>query len=212
MTLMLGLGHPPVPLPSVGADWSRRGIGLSDAPPLVPALCAKLSYTNTFYDQFPQVDITRPPEILLGQLEFVVCSDVLEHVPPPLESALTGLLACLRPEGFAVVTVPVGADTTDEHYPGLTDFEVIERQPSGYVVEWTDVSGARHSDVAPEMHGGPGLTLAFRWFSAQDITARLLAAGFASVYEPPAVPELGIPAIGDPGVFLARKGPATPLR
>jgi len=197
--------HPPVPLPGLAADWSRRGVGLSDVPPLVPALTSKLAFTNTYYHQFPHLDITQPPEDLIGQLEFIVCSDVLEHVPPPLELALAGLLACLQPGGFAVITVPVAGETTNERYPGLVDFEVVA-ESSGQVVRWTDADGIRHSDTAAEMHGGSGLTLAFRLFSARDIEARLLAAGFASVWEPPPMPELGVPEIANPGIFLARKG------
>jgi hypothetical protein len=76
MTLMIGLMHPPVPvpLPGLAADWSRRGVGRSDVPPLVPALTSKLAFTNTYCHQFPHLDITRPPVDLIGQLEFIICS------------------------------------------------------------------------------------------------------------------------------------------
>jgi SAM-dependent methyltransferase len=209
MTLMIGLSYRPVPLPDLPSDWSRRGIGLSDSPPLVPAFASKLSYTNTYYHQFPHVDITRPPANLVGQLEFIICSDVLEHVPPPVERGLVGLLECLRPGGFAVITVPVAGERTNEYYPGLTDFEVAGDPQNGHVVNWTDATGARHTDTTPDMHGGSGLTLAFRLFAAQDIRAELLRAGFVTVSEPPPMPDLGISQLADPGIFLARKGPLT---
>jgi len=206
MTLMIGLKYPPAPLPGLTADWSRRGLGLSDVPPLVPALASRFSFTNTYYHQFPRLDIARPPDDLLGQIEFIVCSDVLEHVPPPLDAALAGLFACLEPGGFAVITVPVGGEATDEYYPGLTDVEVAT-SPAGEVVRWTDAAGIRHTDTAPEMHGGAGLTLAFRSFSARDVRSRLLAAGFVSVWEPPPMPELGVPHVANPGIFLSHKSP-----
>ena len=104
-----------------------------------------------------------------------------------------------------MITVPVNGQTTNEYYPSLTDFEVITQAPDGCIVNWTDAAGARHTDTAPEMHGGSGLTLAFRTFAAQDIQSRLIAAGFAKVIEPPPIPELGIPEIANSGIFLARK-------
>ena len=210
MTLSVGLGQPLAASPELGPDWSRRGVGLSDGPPLAPALASRLLYTNTYYQEYPQLDITRPPAILIGQLEFIICSDVLEHVPPPLEPALEGLYACLRPGGIAVVTVPVGPGTTHEYYPGLVEFELAAGESGGHVLDWIDTAGARHTDTTPEIHGGGGLTLAFRLLAARDIEARLRTAGFASVSEPPPMPELGVPKIAYPGVFLARKGDARP--
>jgi SAM-dependent methyltransferase len=204
MATMYGLFHPPAPFDTIPADWSRPGIGLSDVPPLVPALQSKVAFTNTYFHQFPRLDLRSPPPELVGALEFVICSDVLEHVPPPIESALHGMFSCIRPDGFAVVTVPVAGATTDEYYPGIVDFEVREDDGS-HVVEWTDADGAHHIDPEPDMHGGSGQTLAFRSCAAADIAERLRAVGFDPVWEPPPIPELGIFPIENPGVFLARR-------
>jgi SAM-dependent methyltransferase len=205
MALMVGMRRPPIPLPEQAADWSIRGVGLSDAPPVAPALASKFLYTNTYYHQFPHLDITDPPETLAGALDFVVCSDVLEHVPYlRVEPALAGLLWSLKPGGTAVVTVPVGGDRTYEYYPGLTEFELLGTSVAP-VVNWIDTAGLRHTDAEPEMHFGGGMTLAFRLFGSQDVEERLRTVGFESVWQPPPMPDLGVPEIAYPGVFIARK-------
>lgn len=204
-TLMIGLKIQPCPLSEVAADWSRRGIGLSDMPPVAPALHSRWDYTNTYLHRFPRVDITTPPDDLVGELEFVICSDVLEHVPPPVELALERLLSCLRPGGFAVVTVPTRVVQTAEHYPGLREHEVrqdAEEEPS---VAWRDAAGEWHVDHSPDVHGGPGQTLAFRDWAATDLLARLRNAGFTPVWQPPAHDHLGVPEIRNPGIFLAHR-------
>jgi SAM-dependent methyltransferase len=209
---MHGLHIPPQPITDLPRDWSRRGVGLSDAPPLSPALASRFFYTNTFYHQYPHLDITNPPPELDGELDFIVCSDVLEHIPYLLiEPALAGLLRCLRPRGVAVITVPVAGERTYEYYPGLTEFELVEQESRPPVVNWTDTAGVRHTDTSPDMHDGGGLTLTFRLWGPKDVEARLLSAGFEPVWQPWPAPDLGIPMIADPGIFIAYKpGAAEP--
>lgn len=189
LTVMEGLGYPhDVMAYDLRSDWSRIGLGISDDFLLARRLSQLFFYTNSFYHQFPRVDITNPPAETLGRFEFIVCSDVLEHVPPPVDVALVGLLQMLKPGGFAVLSVPCQESSdTLEYYPELSTFEF-----AGEVLHWTDSHGQTHTDNHPEMHGGAGQTLAFRHWARQDLINRLLRAGFSVAYSP-----LRIPPISD---------------
>jgi SAM-dependent methyltransferase len=125
--LLIGLGYRPGPLPSFPPDWSRRGIGCSDDVTIASRLPGYFSYSNTYYDQFPHLDLADPAPNAIGQFEFVTCSDVLEHVTPPVHNAMAGLSRCLRDGGFAVITVPTHrSDETIEFYDGLVDYRLDE--------------------------------------------------------------------------------------
>jgi len=51
-------------------------------------LAKKFNHLNTFYDREPRLDITSPPPDVRGMLDFIVSSDVLEHVAPPVSGAI----------------------------------------------------------------------------------------------------------------------------
>jgi len=101
-----------------------------------------------------------------------------------------------------VLSVPIRPEpTTIEYYEGLTHYELVE----GPMLRWRDAQGTWHLDEAPELHGGTGLGLAFRWFGADGVEAGAAAAGFTPPEPIPAIPELGVPALADAGVYLVRK-------
>jgi SAM-dependent methyltransferase len=199
--LLLGLRLPLKPLLDAKQDWSRRGLGCSDNAVLAATLASKFDYTNTYYHRFPRFDLTDAPSELRGALEFISCSDVLEHIPPPIEPALSGLVEVLRPGGFAFISVPVGdVSRTREYYPGLRTWKVVDNS-----VVWTDMEGAQHIDKSPEFHGGQGQTLAFRRWGERDLIGSLKTAGFSLVWSTlPDHPELGVPKIHRSGAFIAR--------
>ena len=189
------------PLSVLEPDWSIQGIGLSDHPPVSSTLATKYKFTNTHFHAYPILDIRRPPQELLGTANFIICCDVLEHVPPPVETALTGLRSILNDSfGFAVISVPtMNRPETDEYYPGLVDWKSEE---DGSVI-WSDDRGNKHCDHNPEYHGGGGQTLTFREWSMTDLSERLLCAGFSRV-EPHAIDDrLGVPALGNAGMVIA---------
>lgn len=160
-------------------DRSIPGIGLSDWPGYAGPLAERLGYRNTFYHQRPRLDITQPPAELLGSLDFVIASDVFEHVKPPVDRAFAGAAALLKPGGVLVFSVPYGFDAaTIEHYPDLHDFEV--RQEGG---RYVPVNRTRDGQVQtfpdPVFHGGPGQTLELRLFCLDDIRRLADAAGFS---------------------------------
>jgi hypothetical protein len=108
----------------------------------------------------------------------------------------------IEPDGFAVLTVPIGACIeTDEFYPDLKSWT----EEGDGTVTWVDSDGLKHIDSAPEYHGGGGRTLAFRRWSEQDLIERLLRIGFTSAYRPKGNTAFGVPEISDPGILVALK-------
>ena len=167
---------------------------------LAAALSTKFDYTNTYYHRFPNLDLLNVTDEQLGFFGFVVCSDVLEHVPPPADRALVGIRALLADHGFAVLSVPSGGREvpTDEYYPDLVDWSEKDGK-----VFWTDSAGHEHIDETPEFHGGGGQTLAFRLWSTSDFCDRVVAAGFRAISEISPNDELGVPPLENSGTFIA---------
>jgi SAM-dependent methyltransferase len=164
--------------------WGRRpdvtGAGMSDQPTFAHALGRRMTYTNTFYHQEPRLDV-RAPGGHSGRYDLVVCSEVLEHVPPPLEAAWSGLHELLRPGGLLVFSVPYRADAaTAEHYPDLHRFEVVEHD-GGHVLRNVTAAGVEQEFTDLAFHGGPGETLELRVFGLDDVLRSLAAAGFEDI-------------------------------
>lgn len=170
-----------------------RGFGMSDSPELAERLAAKFDYTNTFYHQAPRLDITEPSSNDLGRYDFIVSSEVMEHVPTPVERAFENLCRMLKPDGLLLLTVPYTIDgRTVEHFPELHQYTLAA--PGGQTVLVN-----RRRDGALEVfenlvfHGGDGSTLEMRVFSEPSLCDTLRAAGFDSVHIASAdVPEAGV--------------------
>ena len=60
------------------------GVGMSDAPCYARLLEQKFSFTNTFYHCEPRLDMTNPSEQRLHSCDFIISSDVYEHVALPV--------------------------------------------------------------------------------------------------------------------------------
>ena len=103
-----------------------RGLGCSDWG-YAGYLAEKFDYVNTFYDRDPQLDLCdvdwkRWPA---GSFDFITCTDVLEHVEPPVERTFENLRRLLRPGGAAILTVPIlPATAAAEHFPRLHDWRI----------------------------------------------------------------------------------------
>lgn len=180
--ILCGLGYPEdANIRFINNDLSRVGIGISDDWRLARALSPLFAYTNSFLHQFPVVDICLPPPETIGKFEFISCSDVLEHTPPPRISALMGLYQMLKPTGFAVISVPLrkGFEFA-EFYPELTTW----RHENDFI-HWTDKNGQERIDQHPEFHGGEGLTLAFRQWTEEKLIEELKAVGFSEIISRP---------------------------
>ena len=197
-----------------------RGIGMSDFPELAEKLAQKLDYTNTFYHQAPQFDVTRPDPREFGRYDFILSTEVMEHVPPPVETAFTNIFRLLKPDGLLVMTTPYTlGGKTREHFPELHDFTLASLNEKTVLVNRRrDGSIDVFEDLV--FHGGPGSTVEMRVFTEESLRENLLRAGFTSVrVASENVPEFGIehaenwslPIVASkghfhpPGVELARE-------
>jgi SAM-dependent methyltransferase len=200
-----GLGYPKKTRgKSLAPDLSRSGIGIGDDWRLARLLHQHFAYTNSHLDRFPVLDLCQIPDHTRSSVEFVVCSDVLEHVRPPLSEALNGLYSLVKPGGFAVVTVPLHSTQDEaELYKDLVSYEFANK-----TLLWKDSMGHDHADSNPTLHEGEGLVLVFRTFSHRSIVSCLLQAGFASVSSPETLPPIsGVqPKREEYNVYVARKG------
>ncbi len=205
--LALGLYGNNIGLPLIKDGASKRGIGISDARDYAEPLAKVFDYTNTFYHKKPFLDLTGDVTKYLNALDFIMISDVLEHVCPPVERAFSNLFAMLKSGGVCIITVPFTCDHGElEHYPDLNHF-TIERRENKYAVINTTVAGERQVFSEPVFHGGAGLTLEMRIFSRASLIRQLKAAGFAEVdVVDEDCAEFGISWGQDPSVpIIARK-------
>ena len=193
-----GLSSVSGPLSSRSRDDSIRGLGVGDSSALAASLARAFDYTNTHINSFPGLDISHVPEPLAGQFAFVTCSDVLEHVLPPVDSAVSGLASLLSRTGFAVISVPVNHPAFKEHYPGLVEWREVDGR-----ILWVDDRSVERTDESPAFHGGTGHTLELRQWTEETIENALLESGFSRVEPLPAVSSIGVPRIRDMGCWLA---------
>jgi SAM-dependent methyltransferase len=167
------------------SDFPRRpglrGLGLSDEACYAIPLASRLDYTNTFYDRAPRLDITAIEEKDVGQYDFILATDVLEHVPPPAVRSFENARRLLRPGGILIFSVPYRPEgETQEHFPELWQYKVV-KQDEGYVLENRTQDGREQTFSDLCFHGGPGFTLEMRVFSIDGIRACVEQAGFRNL-------------------------------
>jgi SAM-dependent methyltransferase len=189
------------------------GVGLSDWPGYARPLAERLGYTNTFYGrQTPRLDLAAIAPELEGRFDFVIASDVLEHVRPPLSAAFANLRALLRPGGVAVVSVPYEPyGELVEHFPDLHTFELVQVEGDQWELRNTTRDGEEQVFRDLKFHGGPGSTLEMRIFTCASLVEGLVRAGFDHVelYDREA-PEWGIVWVEDRSFPLAaRRAPGS---
>jgi SAM-dependent methyltransferase len=168
------------------ADFPRvkslRGIGLSDAGHYAERLAGKLDYRNTFYSREPRLDIANPPAEESGKYDFLISSEVFEHVATPVEVALQNAFRLLKPNGVLLVTVPYSLQpATIEHFNGLHQFGLAQ---VGNQVVLVNRSAGGELEVFDNLafhFGGEGPSLEMREFSETGLRAGLAAAGFSEV-------------------------------
>lgn len=162
-------------------DKEKKGLGVSDWDGYAKILQEKFSYINTQFHTEPKLDILNIPENFLGQYDFVICSDVLEHVLQPISKAFDNLYNLLKPGGKLIMSVPYGlGSTTVEHFPNLFDFKVLT-DVNGYYLENKTKEGQYERFDNLVFHGGPGSTLELRVFCEADILRLLKNSGFTEI-------------------------------
>ncbi len=158
------------------------GVGMSDDDRYANLLAEKFSYTNTFYHCEPLLDITRPSPRWLGVNDFVITSDVFEHVPPPIQQSFDNLFSLLKPGGVVVFSVPFNLEAaTREHYPNLHDFRIVQEESGDWVLHNVTKAGVSEEFRNLLFHGGPGSTLELRVFCRAALERHLLDAGFTDL-------------------------------
>jgi len=188
---------------------SIHGLGFSDSDTYSGYLESRFSYANTFYDRQPCFDLLRPDEKEFGKYDFLICSDVLEHVPAPIDRAFLTLGRLLKPTGILIVTVPYSLETdTIEHYPDLTA-SVLTEIGGRTVLVGRSSSGKYRVFDQLEFHGGIGSTLEQRIFSDAGIRAGLARAGFVQVrFDPVESRAFGVVYAAPCSLpIVARRGP-----
>ncbi len=163
---------------------------MSDWKPIVDGLAEKFNFQNTFFHTRPKFDLLQLEPEYLGAYDFVIASEVFEHISPPIQPAFDNLPRLLRPNGFIVFTVPWAPDgATQEHFPNLLDWRVVDLRTGSILV-----NRARNGDLEIFedliFHGGAGQTLEMRLFTQPDLAKHLQNAGlvnfqFAEVEENP---------------------------
>ncbi len=211
--LSMGLFGASLALPLFPVRPDLVGLGLSDWPGYANGLAARLGYTNTFYHQEPFLDIVAPPPERAGTCDFLISTDVFEHVPPPVERAFAGSFALLKPGGLFVLTVPfTDVVETVEHFPDLATFKVVAFD-GGHVLLNRDTAGRLGVREGLVFHGGPGDTLEMRVFARADTVRMLAEAGFADIeVHGGAVPEWGILPPHHHGLPMTARRPAATRR
>jgi len=175
------LGLPDEPFAALPTRKDVVGLGLSDAAAYAVPLAARFDYTNTWYHTEPRLDIAAIPDARIGTLDFLVASDVFEHVVPPIGRAFRNAHALLKPGGVLVFTVPFSLDADSvEHFPDLHNWRIEIEDGTHVLLNRThDGRTQRFTDLV--FHGGPGSTLEMRLFSRDALLHELAAAGFRDV-------------------------------
>ena len=167
------------------SDWSRRpklsGVGMSDWPGYAGLLREKFSYENTFYDRSPRLDIQNLTPEQRGRYDFVITTDVFEHILQPLQQGFNNLFDLLKPGGNLIFSVPYNRTSqTAEHFPGLHEFELLSFRGARILVN-RDQDGKLQAYDNLVFHGGEGATLEMRLFCEDDVLQRLKFAGFSDI-------------------------------
>jgi SAM-dependent methyltransferase len=183
-----------IPLHEFPMRKEIRGLGLSDPLPVASVLETRFAYQNTSFHEEPRFDIMEAAGE--AEFDFIIASEVFEHVVPPVQTAFNNLERLLKPGGFAVFSCPWEAEgETAEHFPLLHDWQLV-RLLSGVVLLNRTADG--HLEVFENLafHGGRGSTLEMRVFSKKGLLANCRAANFAEIDVAEDYPQWGI--IDDP--------------
>lgn len=181
--LSLGLFGRPLSIQNFPESKNIVGIGLSDWEEYSTRLKQKLNYQNTFFHKEPKLDITQVSEDCYGTLDFIISTDVFEHVGRPVENAFKNSWALLKPGGVLVLSVPytLEGNQTVEHFPVLENPRLTRSEEGTWLLEDHLQDGTLSTFSELIFHGGEGETLEMRVFSEKGLLDELKNAGFQEV-------------------------------
>ena len=170
-----------LPIPDIPLRPDLTGVDMSGAALYAGRLAQRIGYANTFLHKEPYLDILAPTSERLSRCDFVISSDVFEHVAPPVSVALDNTLKLLKPGGLFVLTVPwTKTGNTVEHFPELHEYRIERRGEKRTLINRT-VDGRCQEFDNLVFHGGEGETLEMRIFSESGILDGLADAGFCDI-------------------------------
>jgi len=171
-----------MPLKEFPDNKNIKGIGMSDFEPYARILSKKLNYTNTYYHQEPRFDVTKISSELFNSLDFIISSEVFEHIAPPVSDAFDNVYKVLKKNGSFFFTVPFTLeDETIELFPDLHNYHIYNDQHGCKMVNEKS-NGEKETFDNLIFHGGPGATLEIRIFSRNGVVQELNKAGFTNIH------------------------------
>jgi SAM-dependent methyltransferase len=164
--LSLALFGESLAIPEFPKDKNILGLGMSDWEGYALPLAEKLGYTNTFYHENPRLDIMNLSGWPENNYDFVISSDVFEHIPPPVSIAFENVCQLLKPGGVFIFTVPfTKTGITQEYFPELHDYRIVTTEDGKRILVNCTRDGREQAFDNLVFHGGDGFTLEMRLFS-----------------------------------------------
>jgi SAM-dependent methyltransferase len=160
---------------------SLRGLGTSDSTQYSGRLAEVFDYRNTFYDREPRFDLGSADVAESNLYDFILSSDVLEHVAPPAEQAFRNALKLLKPTGVLIFTVPYELEDATEHFPALHEYGLAEVGDRTVLVNRTRSGQTQVFENLCFHRSGAEKSLEMRVFSEQMLKDILASTGFHSV-------------------------------
>jgi SAM-dependent methyltransferase len=180
-TLSLELFGESLAIPDFPIRHDIVGMGMSDWEEYAERLKHKLDYRNTYYHKEPQLDIISIPRGLEGKFDFIISTDVFEHVEPPISVAFENTRKLLKPNGVFIFSAPyINEGKTIEHFPELYKYEIIKNNDSCFLKNITR-NGVEQIYDHLVFHGGEGTTLELRVFSESSLIEEFQEAGFSNI-------------------------------
>ena len=143
-------------------------------------LAEVFDYRNTFYDRQPRFDLGEASE-QSDSYDFVVSSDVFEHVAPPNHQAFRNAYDMLKPNGVLVFTVPYEIEESAEHFPELYEYGLAQVGDRIVMVNRTRAGEMQVFENLTFHRSGAGKALEMRVFSEKMLRDVLAVAGFSGV-------------------------------
>ena len=147
-----------IPLPEFPRRKSIRGLGLTDPELISHVLARRFSYRNTHLTSAPKFDV-RCDDSPVGPLDFLIASEVFEHVEPPVSRAFENAFRILSDSGILLFTAPWVFDGDPAMAIGELHDWNLQRGPNGREIVNRKPDGAveRIGNLSPD--GRPGNAL-----------------------------------------------------